>query len=79
VYISITQFRAQCLQLIRQLEGGGEPIEIHRRGKVVARLLPASKVEGDAIPAWEQLRGSGELQMEPEESVLQASEFEAAR
>ena len=31
--ISVTRFRAQCLELIRQVESGGEAVEITRRGK----------------------------------------------
>ena len=36
--ISVTRFRAQCLELIRQVESGGEVVEITRHGKTVARL-----------------------------------------
>jgi antitoxin (DNA-binding transcriptional repressor) of toxin-antitoxin stability system len=38
--ISVTEFRASCLELIRHVETGGEAIDIKRRGKVVARLAP---------------------------------------
>ena len=77
--ISVTQFRASCLELIRRVETAGEPVDIKRRGKVVARLTAAPK-PGKATPkAWETLRGSGELNAEPEESVLDEAAFEAAR
>lgn len=77
--ISVTQFRANCLELIRRVETGGEAIDIKRRGKVVARLAPPpSAAQGPRKP-WERLRGSGELFAEPGESVLDESEFEAAR
>jgi len=68
--ISVTQFRANCLELIRRAEGGGEPVDIKRRGKVVARLTPAPKPGKVTPQAWEALRGSGELKAEPEESVI---------
>jgi antitoxin (DNA-binding transcriptional repressor) of toxin-antitoxin stability system len=77
--ISVTEFRASCLKLIRRVEAVGEPVDIKRRGKVVARLTrpPAA---GKAMPrAWEVLRGSGELKAEPEESVIDEREFEASR
>jgi prevent-host-death family protein len=77
--ISITQFRAQCLKLIRQVEADGEPIEIRRRGRVVARLMPPCSREGPSRPPWENLRGTGELLAEPDESVMVEGEFEAAQ
>ena len=77
--ISVTQFRAKCLELIRRAEGGGEPVDIKRRGKVVARLTAAPKARTATPKAWEVLRGSGELKAEPEESVIDEAEFEASR
>lgn len=77
--ISVTQFRATCLELIRRVETGGEAIDIKRRGKVVARLAPPPAAgEGPRKP-WERLRGSGELLAEPGESVLHERDFEASR
>jgi antitoxin (DNA-binding transcriptional repressor) of toxin-antitoxin stability system len=77
--ISVTQFRASCLELIRRVEIGGEPVDIKRRGKVVARLAsPPAPGKGPRKP-WEALRGSGELRAEPETSVLDEREFEASR
>lgn len=77
--ISVTEFRASCLELIRRVETVGEPVDIKRRGKVVARLT-RPPAPGKATPrAWEALRGSGELKADPEESVLDEREFEASR
>ena len=77
--ISVTRFRASCLELIRGVEAGGKPVDIKRRGKVVARLAPPPAAgEGPRKP-WERLRGSGELLAEPGESVLDEREFEASR
>ena len=77
--ISVTRFRATCLELIRRVETGGEPVDIKRRGKVVARLAPPPAAGEQRQRPWERLRGSGELLAEPGESVLEASEFEAGR
>ena len=77
--ISVTQFRARYLELIRQVEGGGAVVDIKRRGKVVARLTAAPKPGAAAPKAWEVLRGSGELNAEPEASVIDEAEFEASR
>lgn len=77
--ISVTEFRANCLELIRRVEEGGEAIDIKRRGRIVARLSPPPpSLEAPKKP-WERLRGTGELLAKPGESVLQHGEFEAAR
>lgn len=75
--ISVTQFRARCLELIRQVEAGGDEVRIHRRGRVVARLSPPPGSANSDTPPWQALRGSGALNAEPEHSVLAAQDFSA--
>ena len=77
--ISVTRFRASCLELIHRVEAGGEPVDIKRRGRVVARLAPPPVAGEPPRKAWERLRGSGELLAEPGESVLAADDLEAGR
>lgn len=77
--ISVTQFRASCLELIRRVEVLGEPVDIKRRGKVVARLTRPPTPGKEPPRAWEVLRGSGELKAQPEESVIDERELEAYR
>jgi prevent-host-death family protein len=77
--ISVTQFKAHCLELLRNIEQRGDAIEIERRGRVVARVVPASDVSRSTAPAWERLRGTGRLVATPGESVLRAGDFEATR
>ncbi|MBI2919712.1 MAG: prevent-host-death protein [Planctomycetes bacterium] len=77
--ISVTRFRASCLKLIRRVETGGEPVDIKRRGKLVARLAPPPTPGKTPPKPWERLRGSGELLAEPGESTLDEREFEASR
>jgi len=77
--ISVTRFRARCLELIRRVEDRGEPVDIKRRGKVVARLAPPPSAGAASREPWETLHGSGELLAEPEESVLDEEQFEASR
>ena len=77
--ISVTRFRAQCLEWIRQVESGGEVVEITRHGKTVARLISPAGRTPSAQKPWEALRGSGVLSMEPEDSVLDAKAFTALR
>jgi len=76
---SVTQFRSHCLELILKVESGGEGVLITRRGKPVARLTPPSNLSAPGQSPWEALRGSGLLQAEPEDGVLEAKSFEALR
>ena len=77
--ISVTDFRAQCLELIRLVEAGGEEVQICRHGKVVARLTPPSRSSSTGTLPWRALRGSGVLQGDPADSVLEAQDFDALR
>lgn len=77
--ISVTEFKAHCLDLIRQVEESGKAITIRRRGKVVARLEPASSGSGQGKP-WEDLRAlGGHTQVKANESAWADEDFEALR
>ncbi len=77
--ISVTKFKAHCLDVIRKVEKGGQPVTIRRRGKVVARLEPVRSHERSLRP-WEKLRAlGGALLAKPAESVLADEDFEAMR
>lgn len=74
--VSVSEFKAHCLDMIRQVEKAGAAVDLVRRGKVVARLVPtASALQG--TPAWLRLRGRGVLTASAEESVLDERDFEA--
>lgn len=74
--VSVSEFKAHCLDVIRQVEKAGTAVDLVRRGKVVARLVPtASTPQG--VPAWTRLRGHGALAARPEEPVLDERDFEA--
>jgi antitoxin (DNA-binding transcriptional repressor) of toxin-antitoxin stability system len=75
--VSVTEFKAHCLDVIRQVETTGTPVDLLRRNKVVARLVPmTATVQGQ--PMWLRLRGQGVLLSAPEDSVLAESDFDAA-
>jgi antitoxin (DNA-binding transcriptional repressor) of toxin-antitoxin stability system len=77
--ISVTDFKAHCLDLIRQVEDSGKAITIRRRGKVVARLEPASSGSGQGKP-WEELRAlGGHTQVKANESAWADEDFKALR
>lgn len=76
--VGVTEFKAHCLDMIRQVEQAGAAIDLMRHGTVVARLVPVvPAVQG--TPPWLRLRGAGVLRAAAEESVLDAAEFEALR
>jgi prevent-host-death family protein len=59
--VSVTEFSARCLEIIREAERERKVIEITRRGVVVARLLPFETDLRTSAKPWERLRGSGTL------------------
>ena len=75
---SVTEFKAHCLDIIRQVEAGKATVDLTRHGKVVARLVPAPAVQ-PGIPLWLRLRGRGQLAASPEASVLANGDFSALR
>ena len=76
--ISVTKFKARCLSLLRQVERKSAAIEITRRGKVVARVVPALAHCASLQKPWERLQGTGVLVAKPEEAFLSESDFDAA-
>jgi prevent-host-death family protein len=53
--IAAAEFKAKCLALIDRVHDGGEPITITKRGRTVARLVPAG--DDDERP-WLRVRGT---------------------
>ena len=77
--ISVTDFKAQCLDLIRKVEKSGKAITIRRHGRIVARLEPADRAAASGKP-WERLRAlGGSSLITPEESAWKDEDFEALR
>jgi antitoxin (DNA-binding transcriptional repressor) of toxin-antitoxin stability system len=77
--ISVTIFKARCLDLIRKVEERGETITIRRRGRIVARLEPASGNPSDGKP-WERLRAlGGSANILAKDSGWKEEDFEALR
>ncbi len=76
--ISVTELKARCLEIIRQVERERKVVDVARRGEVVARILPVLLTAPGARP-WERLRGTGVLAGAPEDSVLDERDFESFR
>ena len=77
--ISVTDFKAHCLDLIRKVEERGESVTIRRRGRIVARLEPANGGSSDGKP-WERLRAlGGSASLSAKEPLWSEEDFEALR
>ena len=77
--ISVTDFKAQCLKLIRKVEKSRKGITIRRHGRVVARLVPVTS-ETEGLKPWEGLQAMGGSSLTtPEESAWKDEDFEALR
>lgn len=72
--ISASDFKAHCLRLLDQVSRTGDELVILKRGRPVARLVPAR----DGKP-WLALRGRGAFTGDPFASVVDASEIEVLR
>ena len=74
--INASDFKARCLALIDQVHGSGEPIVITKRGKVVARLVPAG--DEQARP-WARLRGAARFVGDPFAPAVDEVEIESLK
>lgn len=54
--IGATDFKARCLAILDEVARTGQPVQVLKRGKVVARLVPA--VEAEAEHPQSTLQGS---------------------
>ena len=53
--LSATEFKARCLNILDRVKTHGETVTITKRGRVVARLVPAADT---ADRPWLRLRGA---------------------
>jgi prevent-host-death family protein len=62
VRIAAAEFKAKCLSLLDQVRQDGRPITITKRGRVVARLIPA---DDDEERPWLKVRGRATWKGDP--------------
>jgi len=72
--ISASEFKARCLRLLDQVSRTGEELVILKRGRPVARVVPAREDK-----PWLALRGRGAFVGDPFAPVIAAAEIEALR
>ena len=72
--ITASAFKARCLRLLDQVSRTGEELVILKRGRPVARLVPAREEK-----PWLALRGRGAFTGNPFASVVDEADIEALR
>ena len=70
------EFKAKCLALLDRVHDRGESITITKRGRVVARLVPAG--ETDERP-WLRVRGTVTWHGDPFAPAVDETEIEALK
>ena len=74
--IAAAEFKAKCLALLDRVSEDGQPITITKRGRVVARLVPAE--DQDERP-WLRIRGRARWTGDPIAPVVDEDEIDALR
>ena len=74
--LAAAEFKAKCLALLDRVHDSGEAITITKRGRVVAKLIPAG--DTDERP-WQQLAGSVRWHGDPVAPAVDESDVEALR
>jgi len=72
--ITVTEFKARCLKILRDVEVSGKPVDISKQGRVRFRIVPV--YEPGVVP-WKRLTGTGRLLATPGESVISTKDFVA--
>ena len=74
--IQATEFKAKCLALLDKVQQDGQPVTITKRGRVVARLVPATD---EPERPWERLRSKARWTGDPFAPVVAETEIDALR
>ena len=72
--ITASEFKARCLRLLDEVNRTGEELVIVKRGRPVARVVPAHEPK-----PWLALRGRGEFIGDPFAPVVAEADIEALR
>jgi prevent-host-death family protein len=72
--VAAADFKARCLALIDRVHADGRPITITKRGRIVAKLVPAG--DTDERP-WQRLRGTAHWHGDPVAPAVDPREVDA--
>ena len=71
--VTISEFKAQCSALIREVEKTGKPLRITRHGKLVAEVVPPKHRQ------LGRLAGKGEILGDIVSPIIDLNDIEAYR
>ncbi len=74
--VTASEFKAKCLALFDRVRDRGETIDVTKRGRVVARVVPPP---GDEDRPWLRVRGTAVWTGDPFEPAVDEGEVEALR
>jgi prevent-host-death family protein len=74
--LGASEFKARCLAVLDRVHQRGEEVTITKRGRVVARLVPAG--DADDRP-WQRLRKTARWHGDWSAPALKESEIEALK
>lgn len=66
--VSKSQFKAQALEFLREVEKSKTPLVITHAGKPVAKVMPYQELDSDEV-IRESLKGSVKFYIDPDEPV----------
>ncbi len=72
--LTATEFKAPCLAVLDRVHERGESVTITKRGRVVARLVPAGDTESHP---WRRVRGTARWTGDPLVPAIDESDIDA--
>jgi len=74
--VAAAEFKARCLAFLDEVHEKGHAITITKRGRVVARLVPADE---DEQRPWMRIRGAAKWVGDPIAPVVEDDDIDAIR
>jgi prevent-host-death family protein len=74
--VAAAEFKAKCLAYLDEVHAHGRPITITKRGRVVARLVPA---DDDEQRPWLKVRGRAQWTGDPFAPAVNEADIDALR
>ena len=75
----VSEFKAKCTQVLREVATHPYTVEITNRGKVIARVVPPEPEDKTVNPAWGSLKGTVLYISDDFDDPLGDEEWEASK
>jgi prevent-host-death family protein len=77
-HVSVSKFKATCLEILRRVKESGQPIIVTKRGEPIAKVIPPPPLERPA--SWlGSMAGTGEILGDVVTPAASEDEWEALR